>query len=43
MTSTALAFAIYVEVRFQEFADYQRRNGFPVYSRKRYAKWARWI
>lgn len=40
---TDLAFAIYLEVRFQEFAAYQRANGWPVYSRKRYAKWARWI
>jgi hypothetical protein len=39
----ALALACYVEVEYQAFVAYQRANGWRVYSRKRYAKWARWI
>lgn len=39
----ALALALYVESEFQTFAAYQRANGWPAYSRKRYAKWARWV
>jgi hypothetical protein len=38
-----LALALYVECQFQSFISYQRANGWPTYSRKRYAKWARWV